>query len=133
MNRLHSLKGVIASSFILIAAPVTASELPKSLLDSVATFHAAVSAGSPSKLSTISKFPMKSNEFGQIKDAKAFHSIYPKVFTAERVRGLANQPPKPLLNGIYAITSVDKDDPIQFLFKRIGNAYKLYSIDNVNE
>lgn len=133
MNNLHFMKKIIILSSILFFRAASAGELPKSLHETVIAFHIAVRTGDPSKLSSISKFPLKSNEFGHIKDSKALCSIYPKIFTPERVRGLANQPPMLLLNGIYAVTSIDKDDPIQFLFKRFGNTYKLYSIDNVNE
>jgi hypothetical protein len=59
--------------------------------------------------------------------------MLPKIFPEARKKGMQHQLPIRTPDGNYSITSTDADDPIRFLFKRVGKEYKLYCIDNVNE
>lgn len=99
----------------------------------VSEFRHAIAHEDFNALAKVTRFPIKSNEFGNVKDINVLKSKFKSIFTKERLGGLVDQKPVPLLNGVYAITSKDNTDPIQFLFKKFDGEYKFYSIDNVNE
>lgn len=99
----------------------------------VSVFLKAIHNGDIKALVSVTRFPIESNEFGKIKNADELKSKFKLIFTKERRMGLIGQNPVKLKECIYSIGSRDESDPIQFLFKKIDEKYKLYSIDNVNE
>jgi hypothetical protein len=118
---------------LLPAAVLLHAQEPDQVTKAIRQFTAAVASNDIDGLVTITRFPIKSNEFGLIRNKAELKRRYREIFPESRKQGLAGQKAVPLLNGIYAVSSKDQSDPIQFLFKKIGTKYLFYSIDNVNE
>jgi len=110
-----------------------AQEIPPDMTKAASTFLEAVASNDGAKLATVSQFPIRSNEFKTIATTVELKNAFPVIFTKERKAGLIGQKPIPRTKGIYALSSKDQNDPIQFLFKKFGHEFKLYLIDNINE
>jgi len=125
MNRLLAL--------FLFVGLLGAQDVPPALSKATSTFLAAIAIDDVAKLATVSRFPIKSNEFKSIGSTAELQKAFPVIFTKERKAGLVGQKPVLRSNGVYCISSKDQNDPIQFLFKKFGQEFSLYLIDNINE
>jgi len=108
-------------------------EVPPALTKATSTFLAAIATDNIGKLATVSHFPIKSNEFRPVASKVELQKAFPIIFTKERKAGLVGQTPVFRSNGVYSLTSKEQNDPIQFLFKKFGNEFRFYLIDNINE
>lgn len=122
---------LIAISSVGIGAPK--ENPPREAIVATKEFQEALNLNDVNLMAKFIQFPIKSNEFGQIKTLIQFKSMLPKIFPETRKKGMQHQLPIRTPDGNYSISSADANDPIRFLFKRVRNEYKLYCIDNVNE
>jgi hypothetical protein len=97
------------------------------------TFLAAIATDDAGKLATVARFPIRSNEFKSISSKAELQKAFPTIFPKERKIGLVGQRPVLRSNGVYSISSKEQNDPIQFLFKKFGQEFRFYLIDNINE
>jgi len=125
MNRLIAL--------FLVAGSLVAQEVPAALTKATSTFLSAIANNDVGKLATVSHFPIKSNNFRRVASKVELQKAFPIIFPKERKAGLLGQTPVLRSNGVYSLSSKEQNDPIQFLFKKFGNEFRFYLIDNINE
>ena len=116
-----------------VAGFLAAQQIPPPLSKATSTFLSAVATDDAVKLASVSRFPIKSNEFKTVRSIAELQNLFPAIFTKERKAGLAGQNPVLRSKGIYSISSKNQNDPIEFLFKKYGKEYKFFLIDNINE
>ena len=120
-------------ALFFIAGFLGAQEIPQAMEKAASRFLAAVAAGDVGKLATVTRFPIKSNEFKSISSKAELRKAFPAIFPKERITGLVGQRPTLRSNGVYTLSSKVQNEPIQFLFKQYGSEFQFYLIDNINE
>jgi hypothetical protein len=107
-------------------------EIPQNVASQWAQFQTALKADDLSILLSMVKFPLQSNEFGDIKTPKAFREQYKTIFpekTKDCFLTSSLNPQKWKKQVFYEAWC----EPIRFTFKQVGTKLFLTDIDNVNE
>jgi hypothetical protein len=120
-------------ALFFVAGFLGAQEVPPAMAKAASTFLAAVANDDAEKLATVTRFPIKSNEFKSIGSKAELQKAFSVIFPKARKAGLISQKPTLRTKGIYSISSKEQNDPIQFLFKQFGSEFQFYLIDNINE
>ncbi len=120
-------------ALFLVSGLLGAQEVPPAMAKAASTFLVAIATDDVKKLATIARFPIRSNEFRSVSSKTELQKAFPDIFPKNRKMGLVGQRPVLRSNGVYSISSKEQNDPIQFLFKKFGQEFRLYLIDNINE
>ncbi|MBI4912140.1 MAG: hypothetical protein HY823_05340 [Acidobacteria bacterium] len=121
---------------LLALAILAAPPLPPEMARTWAAFQEALRQDSPESLARITRFPLRSNEFGTLKGPEALKGKYKAIFTAKRKKCLlaANPSRETLKRQVWFEAFCDNDRiPLRFIFEARGRAYAFVSIDNINE
>jgi len=122
----------IISLFCITQALAGTPEIPQNVASQWAQFQTALKADDLSTLLSMAKFPIRSNEFGDIKTPKAFRERYKTIFpkkTKHCLLASSLDPQKLKKQVLYQAWC----EPIRFIFKQAGTKLLLTDIDNVNE
>jgi len=127
---------VLSIAWLVLVAAGTA-EVPQAIQAQWTRFQAAIKADDLPTVIAMSKFPIRSNEFGgDIPSAKVLTQRYTTIFPAPTRQCLATAPlhretwHKRIHYEVWCDVGAY---PIRFLFTPIGSTLSLTSIDNVNE
>ncbi len=118
------------------AAPGPAAPLPPDLAAVWKDFQAALRADDPAALAKVTRFPLRSNEFGgPVKDAALLKQRWGRFFPADRKAGLLRAPlerTEGAKDTFEAFTDAG-GLPIRFLFTRTKAGWRFSAVDNINE
>jgi hypothetical protein len=129
----------------LLAAPLTGpapvraqpQPLPAGMQVTWELFRTALKQDNPAALARVSKFPIVSNEFGgSIESPAVLRRRYPWIFTPKlKACLLATTPVLEPVGGIATYEAFCDNDryPLRFLFQEVQGAFRLVTIDNINE
>jgi len=122
-----------ACSLVFAAPP----PLPAELVSAWTRFQQALRADDPDALSQVTRFPLRSNEFGgDISTPSALREKYQTLFPQKTRQCLlaASLKRRHYDKGTYYDVFCDVGPyPIRFIFEQAGSRYYFTSIDNVNE
>ena len=112
-------------------------EIPPAMQTTWVLFQKSLKNQSPESLAKISKFPIRSNEFGgTIKSPAILKARFKTIFTAKTIQCLLGTTIKRQTSGkkVFFEAFCDNDVyPIRYVFEQVGLDYKFTSIDNINE
>ena len=119
---------------ISIAAP---TKLPSGLVSAWSQFQQAIKHDDIDALAKVTKFPLRSNEFGgDIKSVKVLRHRYATIFPAKTKQCLLASTLKQQGTNkavFYEVFCDVSGYPIRFIFKQTGSRFLLTTIDNINE
>lgn len=126
-----------ALPWLLCAASLAGEPaLPKELQAQWARFQAALAKDDVQGLLALTRFPLRSNEFGgDMKTPEAFKRHYKTLFSAETRACMQAATPQKAggVKDTYTVSCEAGGYPIDFVFSRVGATYLFTRIDNVNE
>ncbi len=126
----------LAVAALAMTAPGPAAPLPPDLAAVFRDFQAALKADDPAALAKVTRFPLRSNEFGgPVKDAAVLKKRWGRIFPAERKAGLLKAPLE-RTEGVKDTFEAFTDAgglPIRVLFTRTQAGWRFSSVDNINE
>ncbi|MFN8010019.1 MAG: hypothetical protein U0P81_01310 [Holophagaceae bacterium] len=125
----------VPAALVLTAALQAPAPLPPDLAAVHKAFQAALAADDPAALAKVTRFPLRSNEFGVLKDAAALKRgwgrIFPPAVRAALAKGSLER-----TEGVKDTFEAFSDAgglPIRFLFTRTQAGWRFSALDNINE
>jgi hypothetical protein len=121
---------------LLLQAPAPKAALPSELAATWTAFQAALKADDAGALAKVSRFPIRSNEFGgNLADAAALKRKWKTLFPpATKACLLAATPERSAgARDTFEVFCDVGGYPIRFIFRKAGTAYRFAALDNVNE
>lgn len=120
---------------IQASAPAPQAPLPPDLAAVWKDFQAALKADDPAALAKVTRFPLRSNEYGTLKDPAALRQRWPRIFPPA-VRAALAKAPLERTEGAKDTFEAFSDAgglPIRFIFTRSKAGWRLSHLDNINE
>jgi len=121
---------------LVLQAPAPTPALPPDLVAAWSAFQAALKADDAGALAKVSRFPIRSNEFGgNLADAAALKRKWKTLFPPATKACLLAATPEPSAGArdTFEVFCDVGGYPIRFIFRKAGSTYRFAALDNVNE